>query len=103
MHTRKKNPLKNFDEMVRLNPYASVVKRAEIMAHQKKGKKDKKRKLPAGGAAEVRKIQKTFYDSMMAEPEEAVAEEEEEVEEEAGEAAAAAPAAAAAEADLDDY
>ena len=105
LHGRKKNPLKNFDEMVRLNPYASVVKRAEIMAHQKKGKKDKKRKLPAGGAAEVRKIQKTFYDSMMAEPEEAVAEEEEEVEEEAGEAAAAAPAAAAAaaEADLDDY
>jgi large subunit ribosomal protein L4e len=98
--SRKRNPLKNFDEMVKLNPYASVMKRAELVAIEKGGKKDKKRKLPAGGLAEVRKLQKTFYHSMYDEPE--VVEEEEAAVEEAVEEAEEA-AAPAKKADLDDY
>jgi large subunit ribosomal protein L4e len=116
---RKRNPLKRFDEMVKLNPYASVVKRAEIMAIEKGGKKRKtvsaaskdKRAKRVKAATEVTKdgevvsagtfdAKREFYRSMVNEPEELeeeeVAEEEEEEEEEA--AADAAPKES-----LDDY
>ncbi len=81
---RKRNPLKRFDEMVRLNPYASVVKRAELVAIEKGGKK---RKAPPSkeAAKKIRIGKKAFYKSMVDEPEEVVEEEEaeEEVDEEA--------------------
>ena len=89
--------------MIKLNPYASVVKRAEILSHEKKGKESKKRKTPMMKEGDtIAKVQKTFYKSMIDEPvaeveEEAAAEEEEEEVDEAG---AAAPAEEAA---LDDY
>ena len=93
---RKRNPLKRFDEMVKLNPYAAVAKRAELIAQKAGGFKDKKRKAPAGGAKEIRANKKAFYQSMVEEPE--VVEEPEAVEEEE-----TAEAAATTEADLDDY
>ena len=96
--SRKRNPLKRFDEMVKLNPYASVAKRAEKIAENKGGHKTGKRKAPPGGGATVYQTQKKFYKSMVEEPEEVV---EEAAEEAAPEEAAAAPAEKAA--DLDDY
>eukprot|EP01052_Picozoa_sp_SAG31_P017413 SAG31_NODE_1190_length_9465_cov_4.082746_5_plen_235_part_00 len=99
MHGRKKNPLKRFDEMVKLNPYASVVKRAEILSHAKKGKITKKRKGQGGGES-IPKVQKAFYKSMIDEPVEEV--EDDEVEEPEEEAEAAGAEAAEEEA-LDDY
>merc|ERR1712216_71329 len=76
---RKRNPLKRFDDMVKLNPYASVVKRAELVAIENGGKKRK-----SVSAAEQKKRAKTIYDSqkkfyksMVEEPEEVVEEEEE--------------------------
>jgi len=78
---RKRNPLKNFDEMVKLNPYASVVKRAEILAHQKKDYGNKKRKLNKKTARANKKQFLAFMNS-----EDAEEEEEEEVEEEGEEA-----------------
>ena len=102
LNTRKSNPLKRFSEMVKLNPYAAVVKRAEIIAQEKGGFKTKKRKLPAGGRKEVRKLQKTFFHSMVDEAE--VVEEEEAAAEVAEVAeASGAPGAPAPAADLDDY
>merc|ERR1719231_1815351 len=69
LSVRKRNPLKRFDEMVKLNPYAAVAKRAELIAQQAGGFKDKKRKAPAGGAKEIRANKKAFYQSMVEEPE----------------------------------
>jgi len=44
-HNRqKKNPLKNFGVMVRLNPYAQVQKRARILASKQKSKKVRNKK-----------------------------------------------------------
>jgi len=108
LHGRKKNPLKRFDEMVKLNPYASVVKRAEILSHAKKGKALKKRKNQSGGEGAtggIAKVQKTFYNSMIDEPLDPVSDEEEAAEEvaEEEEAAAGGAAAPAEEAALDDY
>lgn len=76
---RKRNPLKNFDEMVKLNPYASVVKRAEILAHKRKkypGKNSKASK------SDLRKKKKAFLAAMLHEDPEVDEEEVEEVEEE---------------------
>jgi len=102
LNTRKSNPLKRFSEMVKLNPYAAVVKRAELIAQEKGCFKTKKRKLPAGGRKEVRKLQKTFFHSMVDEAE--VVEEEEAAAEVAEVAeASGAPGAPAPAADLDDY
>jgi large subunit ribosomal protein L4e len=36
---RKRNPLKNFGELVKLNPYATVLRRREILAAQKRAEK----------------------------------------------------------------
>ena len=83
---RKRNPLKRFDEMVKLNPYASVVKRAEIVAIEKGGKK---RKAPPSKeeAKRIRLGKKEFYKSMVNEPEEVVEEDAaEEEEDDAGDA-----------------
>eukprot|EP01051_Picozoa_sp_SAG22_P018675 SAG22_NODE_3214_length_1854_cov_1.486040_1_plen_282_part_10 len=98
---RKKNPLKRFDEMVKLNPYAAAVKRAELMSHAKKGKVSKKRKHI--GVDSIPKVQKIFYKSMLDEPVEVEEEEEEEEEEAAAEEAAGSAPAAAEEEGLDDY
>jgi large subunit ribosomal protein L4e len=104
---RKRNPLKRFDEMVKLNPYASVVKRAELVAIEKGGKKRK-----SVSAAEKKKraktiydSQKNFYKSMVGEPEEVVEEEEEEAEEEAAadEAELKAGGPAKSDGNLSDY
>jgi large subunit ribosomal protein L4e len=53
--TQKKNPLKNNAILVRLNPYAAVVRRAEIKASQMKvkggkvEKRKKKKPCPSAG------------------------------------------------------
>lgn len=38
-HPRKKNPLKNLGVMIKLNPYAKVVRRRELLATQKRAQK----------------------------------------------------------------
>ncbi|KAL1914937.1 60S ribosomal protein uL4 [Calcarisporiella thermophila] len=44
--TQKKNPLRNVGVMVRLNPYARTLRRAEILSQQRRAKEDKKTKAP---------------------------------------------------------
>merc|ERR1719162_1887695 len=104
---RKRNPLKNMDEMIKLNPYASVVKRAEILAHQKKGYPTKKRALPKGGKVEIRATKKAFLASMLDETvakiEDSDEEDEEEDEEEGGDDEAAVEEVAKEEEFGDDY
>jgi len=84
--TRKKNPLKNMSEMVKLNPYASAAKKAEL---KKRGSAaSKKRKQLSGKEAEDRtQSKKTFFAYMLDEQgindkKEDVADEEVEEEEE---------------------
>jgi len=59
----KKNPLKNTRVMLRLNPYAAVLKRAAILQKARKEAKAKKAKKPAGagvgGAKKPKAIPKT--------------------------------------------
>jgi len=104
---RKRNPLKNMDEMIKLNPYASVVKRAAILASQKKGVPAKKRKLPVGGKAGIRATKKAFLASMLDETvakiEDSDEEDEEEDEEEGGDDEAAVEEVAKEEEFGDDY
>lgn len=74
----KKNPLKNLGAMLKLNPYAKVTRRAELLRTAKKGaerqvrlakmakgeKTGLKAKLPS-----VKKLGKQFYKSLLAESE----------------------------------
>ena len=62
---RKKNPLKNLGVMVKLNPYALVARRAEIL--KAKAKKDGKAKVvKKAKKASTRKSRKAFGDKLMA-------------------------------------
>lgn len=58
---RKRNPLKNFGALVKLNPYASVVRRAEIKAQRAASSKKSKRTLAQRNAG------KAFYAKLIAE------------------------------------
>lgn len=74
----KKNPLKNLGAMLKLNPYAKVTRRAELLRTAKKGAERQERlakmakgektglkaKVPA-----VKKLGKQFYKSLLAESE----------------------------------
>lgn len=71
----KKNPLKNLGAMLKLNPYAKVARRIAATSSVKNGVKraDKLAKLAAGQAvgpkksAEVKKVSKQFYKSLLVE------------------------------------
>lgn len=88
MHTiRKKNPLKNMREMLKLNPYAGVEKRAELL-QRAQGSNKKSKTLTPKEADDRAASKKAFYDYMIDEqgindpPVEDVEEEEEEEDEE---------------------
>jgi len=71
----KKNPLKNLGTMLKLNPYAKVARRIAATSSAKNGAKraEKLAKLAAGQAvgpkksADVKKVSKTFYKSLLVE------------------------------------
>jgi len=71
----KKNPLKNLGAMLKLNPYAKVARRIAITSSTKKGaaRAEKLAKLAAGQAvgpkkpAELKKVSKNFYKSLLVE------------------------------------
>jgi len=71
----KKNPLKNLGAMLKLNPYAKVARRIAVTSSAKNGVKraDKLAKLAAGQvvgpkkSAEVKKVSKQFYKSLLVE------------------------------------
>ena len=74
---QKKNPLKNLGAMVKLNPYALVLRRAELLAQEKrKAKKEalveaKRKGLPHRASpkvsAERKAASKKFYAGLIAE------------------------------------
>jgi large subunit ribosomal protein L4e len=66
---QKKNPLVNFRAMVKLNPYAKVIRETELAAQAARaaGKGPKKAKVPAAQRAASRKQSKAIYKSMIAE------------------------------------
>jgi len=93
---RKKNPLKNLGVMVKLNPYALSLRRAELL-HQKRVKDGRNKKVAS--ARQTQKQKAANYARISADglPEAAAAPAAEPAEEEAAPAPApAAPAAAAA-------
>eukprot|EP00262_Sarcandra_glabra_P001659 TRINITY_DN1177_c0_g1_i3.p1 TRINITY_DN1177_c0_g1~~TRINITY_DN1177_c0_g1_i3.p1 ORF type:complete len:426 (+),score=18.82 TRINITY_DN1177_c0_g1_i3:57-1280(+) len=67
----KKNPLKNLDALVKLNPYAKTARRMALLAEAqrvkaKKEKLDKKRKeLPKGEEAKIKAAGKAWYQTMI--------------------------------------
>ncbi|KAJ7972456.1 60S ribosomal protein L4 [Quillaja saponaria] len=67
----KKNPLKNLNTMLRLNPYAKTARRMALLAEEqrlkaKKEKLDKKRKqVPKEEAAAVKAAGKAWYQTMI--------------------------------------
>ncbi|MQL05611.1 hypothetical protein EI015_26435, partial [Escherichia coli] len=69
--TIKKNPLKNLNVMLRLNPYAKTAKRMALLAEEqrvkaKKEKLDKKRKtVSKEEALAVRAAGKAWYQTMV--------------------------------------
>jgi len=64
----KKNPLRNLGALLKLNPYAKVARRAELLAA---GKGKKEEKLAAARAAKaaarpaIKKVSKAFYNTMI--------------------------------------
>jgi len=91
----KKNPLKNFGVMVKLNPYALRLRRAELLAQQRKGTA---KKVVVKG--QKNSVKKANYNRINADDEPAVADADVEAAAAAGEPEAAkaaeTPAAAAA-------
>lgn len=79
--TRKRNPLKNMDEMKKLNPYAGAAKKAEL---KKRAAGSKKRKALSEKETEDRAAsKKTFFGYML--DEQGINDKVTEVEEEGGE------------------
>ncbi|XP_020225369.1 60S ribosomal protein L4 [Cajanus cajan] len=68
--TLKKNPLKNLNVMLKLNPYAKTAKRMSLLAEAqrvkaKKEKLDKKRKLSKEEASAIQAAGKAWYHTMV--------------------------------------
>ncbi|XP_020256160.1 60S ribosomal protein L4-1-like, partial [Asparagus officinalis] len=69
--TLKKNPLKNLNAMLRLNPYAKTARRMSLLAEEqrvkaKEEKLDRKRsKLPKEEAAKIKAAGKAWYKTMI--------------------------------------
>lgn len=69
----KKNPLKNLGALIKLNPYAKAVRRAQILAQDKSAAKraegvKAKRTTPSGAPRkEVKAVSKEFYNTMISE------------------------------------
>ncbi|KAA0044041.1 hypothetical protein IC582_009464 [Cucumis melo] len=66
----KKNPLKNLNAMLKLNPYAKTARRMSLLAEAqrvkaKKEKLDKKRSIPKEDAAAVKAAGKAWYQTMI--------------------------------------
>jgi large subunit ribosomal protein L4e len=89
----KKNPLKNLGIMVKLNPYALTMRRAELIAQSKRtdiesvGKKRKAKKVKSAAAIKALKKarkakSKAFHAAMMEDEEDSSSEEESDEEEE---------------------
>jgi len=72
-HLRKKNPLKNFGVLVKLNPHAKVLRRQQILTEQKRVAKKKellaaKRKQAIKKKKEVKKHRKGYYKALLSNP-----------------------------------
>ena len=65
---QKKNPLRNFKAMVKLNPYAKVIREQELAAQAARaaGKGPKKAVVPKADRAKLRKASKKQYREMVA-------------------------------------
>ncbi|XP_058110086.1 large ribosomal subunit protein uL4-like [Magnolia sinica] len=66
----KKNPLKNLNVLLKLNPYAKTARRMSLLAEAqrvkaKKEKLDKKRKVPKGDANAIKAAGKAWYETMI--------------------------------------